>query len=499
MNLAAKLTAVADRLPSKTALKLDDQELTYRGLDMASSRLAALLRERGLEPGDRVGIMLPNVPEFAVAYYGALRAGCIVVPINVMLRSHELAYYLRDSETTLLLAWHGLAETAEAGAAAAGSDCLFVTPGELARLLAAVEPAREPCERAPSDTAALLYTSGTSGTPKGAELTHANLVRNLEAVIALRELGERDVLLGALPLFHAFGQTSGLNATIAAGGCLTLMQRFDAACALAIVERDGVTILQGVPTMYAALVGLQEERPFDLSTLRLCVSGGSAMPAELMRRTEQTLGCPVIEGYGLSETSPVTSSNRNEQERRPGSVGRPIDGVEMRVVGEDGTELPRGEVGEIVIRGHNVMKGYWRQPEASAEALRGGWFHTGDLGRMDGDGYFYVVDRIKDVIIRAGYNVYPRELEELLHEHPAVAEAAVIGLPHPELGEEVGAAVVLHNGAGVSPEELREYVRERVAPYKYPRRVWLCDELPKGPSGKILKRAIGIPRQTVSL
>jgi long-chain acyl-CoA synthetase len=340
----------------------------------------------------------------------------------------------------------------------------------------------------------ILYTSGTTGTPKGAELTHANLGRNVEAASALFEASADDVILGALPLFHSFGQTCGLNCAVRAGACLSLIPRFDPGKALEIVERDRVTVFQGVPTMYAAMLAHGERDRFDVSTLRLCASGGAAMPLEVMRGFEMAFGCIVLEGYGLSETSPIASFNHPDMERKPGSIGTPIDGVEMRVVDEQRNEVPEGEVGEIAIRGHNVMKAYWRRPDATAEAIDAdGWFHTGDMARVDEDGYFFIVDRKKDMIIRGGYNVYPREIEEVIYEHPAVREAAVIGLPHPELGEEVGAAIALVDGADATVEAIGAYVKEQVAAYKYPRKIWFVDDLPKGPTGKILKREIEVP------
>jgi long-chain acyl-CoA synthetase len=500
VNLATLLTSSARRRSGATALRLDGREVSYHALDAASARMAALLTARGVRPGDRVGVMLPNVPEFAIAYYGVLRAGGVVVPMNVLLKVREIAYHLADAGARMLLAWHGFAEEAEAGAAAVGVACLFLTPGELQRVLARHEPVRELAARDDHDTAVILSSSGTTGRPKGAELTHANLRRNAEAVVAQHAIDERTVTLGALPLFHSFGQTCSLNATIAAGGCLTLLPRFDPGEALAAIERDRVSLFQGVPTMYAAMLAHPDRARFDVSALRECVSGGAPMPAEVQRGFETAFGCAVLEGYGLSETSPVAASNRSDRPRRPGTIGSPIDGVEMRVVGEDGRELPVGDVGEIVIRGHNVMKGYWGRPEATAEAIDGdGWFHSGDLGRVDEDGCFTIVDRKKDIIIRGGYNVYPREVEEVLHEHPAVREAAVVGVPHARLGEEVGAAVALAADAdGTGPEELREWVRARVAAYKYPRHVWLVAELPKGPTGKVLKREIAVPEQAVA-
>jgi long-chain acyl-CoA synthetase len=493
VNLAANLTASAEVAGEKTALKLDDLEVSYRALDVASARVAGLLRERGIAPGERVAVMLPNTPEFAVVYYGALRAGAVVVPMNVLLKRREVAFYLSDSGARMLFAWHGFAEEAEAGARGTGASCLFVVPGEFARLISAALPAEEVADRAADDTAVILYTSGTTGTPKGAELTHSNLSSNVATVVRLHSFSQDDVFLGALPLFHSFGQTCSMNAAIAAGATLSLIPRFDAGRALDIIERDRATVFQGVPTMYSALLHHPGRATADVSTLRVCVSGGASLPAEVLRGFEEAFGCTLLEGYGLSETSPVASSNRMERERRPGSVGMPIEGVSMRIVDADGTEAPAGARGEIVIRGPNVMKGYWGRPDATAEAIRDGWFHTGDVGVRDDDGYFYVVDRLKEMIIRGGYNVYPREVEEVLYEHPAVREVAVLGVPHPELGEEVAAAVALRDGAAVDEESLREFVKARVAAYKYPRRISFFDELPKGPSGKIVKREISLP------
>ncbi|GAC1440317.1 MAG: long-chain fatty acid--CoA ligase [Solirubrobacteraceae bacterium] len=493
-NLAALLTRSAERAPDDVALKLDAAELSYAALDDASARLAALLAARGVGAGDRVGIMLPNLPYFPIVYYGILRLGAVVVPMNVLLKEREVAFYLSDSESKALFAWQDWAEAAQAGAAKGGADCTLVAPGEFESLLTAAEPLSGLVERDDQDTAVILYTSGTTGTPKGAELTHASLTRNADISRGLFELGSASVTLGALPLFHSFGQTCAMNATLGAGGMLTLIPRFDAAKALEIIERDRVNVFEGVPTRSGAMLAEPRRGEWDTATLQVCASGGAAMPAELMRGFEEAFGCKILEGYGLSETSPVASFNHPDRERKPGSIGTPIEGVEMRVVDEHGEPLPAGEVGEIVIRGHNVMKGYWRRQDATAEAIdEHGFFHTGDLARVDEDGYFFIVDRKKDMIIRGGYNIYPREIEELLYEHPAVREAAVVGMPDPELGEEVGAAVALKDGAETTERELQEFVKEQVAAYKYPRRIWFVQELPKGPTGKILKREISPP------
>jgi long-chain acyl-CoA synthetase len=437
---------------------------------------------------------MPNVAEVPVVYYGILRAGGVVVPMNPLLKGREVAYYLSDSGAGLIFAWHGFADPAGEGAEQAGADLIVVDGVGFPDLLASVTPDFAVADADDEDTAVILYTSGTTGHPKGAELTHANLISNTEVSRTdIVQAGPDDVIFGGLPLFHVFGQTVALNVAIAAGACLTLLPRFDAAHALRIIADHKVTVFEGVPTMYVALLHQPDRADYDTSALRMCISGGAALPVEVLRGFDEAFGVPVLEGYGLSETSPVASFNHPGRVRKPGSIGTPIRDVELRLVDEEGHEVPGGEVGEIVIRGPNVMKGYWQRPEATAEAIRDGWFHTGDLAKVDEDGYFYIVDRKKDLIIRGGYNVYPREIEEVLYEHPAVAEAAVIGLPHSSLGEEVAAAVALKPGAAVTAEELRDYMKSQVAAYKYPRHVWLVDALPKGPTGKIQKRDIVIP------
>jgi long-chain acyl-CoA synthetase len=498
-NLAKNLTETTSGHAGRVAVRVDDAAMTYRALDDASARVAGVLHERGLRPGDRVGIMMPNVAEVPVVYYGILRAGGVVVPMNPLLKAREVAYYLGDSEAGLVFAWHSFAGEARAGAAEAGAELIVVDEADFPALLGAAVPAGDVVDRADDDTAVILYTSGTTGHPKGAELTHGNLISNTEVSRAdIVQARPEDVIFGGLPLFHVFGQTVALNVAVAAGACLTLLPRFDAAHALRIIAGHHVTVFEGVPTMYVALLHQPDRADYDVSALRMCISGGAALPVEVLRGFEDAFGCTVLEGYGLSETSPVASFNQPGRERKPGSIGTPIRGVQMRVVDNSDQEVPRGEVGEIVISGPNVMKGYWHRPEATAEAIRDGWFHSGDLARVDEDGYYFIVDRKKDMIIRGGYNVYPREIEEVLYEHPAVAEAAVIGIPHPALGEEVAAAVALKPGAAASAEELRDHVKGQVAAYKYPRHVWIVDALPKGATGKILKREIVVPAEVAA-
>jgi long-chain acyl-CoA synthetase len=494
VNLASNLVTTAGGHANRVALRIGESATTYAELDRASSQVAGMLRERDVKPGDPVGIMMPNVAEFAIVYYGVLRAGGAVVPMNPLLKGREVAYYLGDSGARLIFAWHGFAGEAQAGARQAAAEEVIVDPATFPGLVAAAAADDQVADRGDDDIAVILYTSGTTGSPKGAELTHANLAHNAEVVRTdLLRLTPSDVVFGGLPLFHAFGQTCALNTAVAAGACVTLLPRFTPGQALEILAAHHVTVFEGVPTMYVALLGHSDRVAYDVSALRLCVSGGAAMPVEVLRGFEEAFGCPVLEGYGLSETSPVASFNHPDRPRKPGSIGTSIRGVQMRVVDGEGREVPQGEVGEIVIRGHNVMKGYWRRPEDTAKAIPDGWFRTGDMGRVDEDGYFEIVDRKKDMIIRGGYNVYPREIEEVLYEHPAVSEAAVIGLPHPVLGEEVGAAVVLKPGASVTVGELREHVKSQVAAYKYPRAVWIVDGLPKGATGKIVKREIVPP------
>jgi long-chain acyl-CoA synthetase len=494
-NLAQNLLDTAAKEGPHPALRMDEAALTYDEFRDAALRVAAGLRSRGVEPGDRVGMVLPNVLSFPVVFYGALLAGAAVVPMNPLLKAREIEYYLTDSGARLIVAGTQSAEPAAEAAAAVGVDSVTVDLA-MPREVMADQGLDAPVERADSDTAVILYTSGTTGQPKGAELTHAGLNSNARTTQeTLLEGTPDDVIMGCLPLFHVFGLTCSLNAGVLAGASLTLIPRFDGGKALDVIERDGVTVFEGVPTMFSAMLHQPDTDKRDVSSLRLCVSGGSAMPVEVMRSFEETFGCIVLEGYGLSETSPVASFNHPHAERKPGSIGTPIRGVEMRLVDDDGTDVPSAEVGEIAIRGENVMKGYWQREEETAKAIPDGWFRTGDLARQDEEGYYFIVDRKKEMIIRGGYNVYPREIEEALYEHPAVAEAAVIGIAHPDLGEEVAAAVALKPGASAEPAELQAFVKERVAAYKYPRHLWLVDSLPKGPTGKILRRAVEVPAE----
>jgi long-chain acyl-CoA synthetase len=501
-GLSGNLVASKDRHPDRVALQCDDLQFTFAEFDAAAARVATLLDESGIEPGDRVGVMLPNTPAFAIAFYGIMYRGAVAVPMHPLLKAREVAYYLSNSGAKALFATPPTAEEAASGADETGAHCWIVDDASLAKLTADLHEQGAPVERNDDDTAVILHTSGTTGKPKGAMLTHGGLGRNAEVCVrTLMEVGPDDVVMGCLPLFHSFGFTFGLNSAVLAGAMLTLVPRFDPRKVLEVIERDGATVFAGVPTMYSALLSVASEAtPEATRSLRICVSGGAAIPVQVLSDFEKAFGCIILEGYGLSESSPAASFNHPHRPRKVGSIGTPIEGVQMRVVDQHGAELPQGEAGEIQIRGHNVMKGYWNLPEATKATITpDGWLNTGDVGRVDEDGYFYVVDRTKDLIIRGGYNVYPREIEEVLYEHSAVAEAAVIGIPHNLLGEEVGAAVALKEGESANPDELRDYVKARVAAYKYPRRIWLVDELPKGPTGKVQKRDITVPTSESTL
>ncbi len=492
-NFATELETAAAEDPERIAIKLDDLEINYAALNGAAATAAGFLRGRGVGAGDRVGLLMPNVPYFPIIYFAALRLGAIVVPLNPLLRDREIEYHLSDSGSKILLGWNGFDDSAEPGAAAAGAEYISVAPGDFEGLLAGVTPVGEIEPREDGDGAVIIYTSGTTGTPKGATLTHSNIGRGAEVACDLVSAGPDTVAVATLPLFHVFGMNSVMNVAVHAHGTLTLVPRFEPGNVLGIIERDRATVFAGVPTMYTSMLNHPDREKYDTSSLSLCVSGGSALPVEVLRGFDEAFDCKVLEGYGLSESTGMGSFNQPDRERKPGSIGVPIGGTEFRLVDENDEEVPEGERGEIVMRGPFVMSGYWGREEATASAMKGGWFHTGDIATADEDGYFFIVDRKKDLIIRGGYNVYPREVEEAIYEHPAVREVAVVGLPHEELGQEVGAAISLKPGKEATPDEIKAFAKERVAAYKYPRQIWIVDELPKGPTGKILKREIEVP------
>ncbi|MET9055731.1 long-chain fatty acid--CoA ligase [Streptomyces bacillaris] len=509
LSLASVLAESALRRPEHPAVVAGTRKITYRELWDEARRYAAALGARGIGPGDKVALLLPSTPHFPSAYFGVLALGGIAVPVHALLRADEIAYVLKDSGAAALICAAPL--LAEGGRAAettgtpvltvmaeeGGAEAEFAHAPMLDALAARTAPIGRQVARAPEDIAVILYTSGTTGRPKGALLTHLNVVMNVDTtMLSPFDFTADDVLLGCLPLFHTFGQICGMNTCFRAGATLVLMPRFDGPGALDLMVRERCTVFMGVPTMYTALLEAARADP-RRPALDRAFSGGAALPVAVLDAFRETFGCPVLEGYGLTETSPVVAYNQKAWPLRPGTVGRPIWGVEVEIARaevEDRIELlPAGETGEIVIRGHNVMAGYLNRPEATAEAIVDGWFRSGDLGVKDDEGYLSVVDRKKDVVLRGGYNVYPREVEDVLARHPAIAQAAVVGLPHPVHGEEVCAVVRPRPGTVPGPAlgaGIVAWSKERMAPYKYPRRVEFVDAFPLGPSGKVLKREL---------
>lgn len=503
LNLAHFLEMSAETYADRTAVILDDYRLSYADLNRLVKKVACILADKGVRKGDKVAMLMPNVPFFPVVYYGILSAGATVVPINVLLKAHEIQYCLEDADATVFFAWHGLLQESVKAYNAAetchhfivvdlpGATCEPPVGESLHALMAQAAPDFPLVETMPDDGAVILHTSGTTGLPKGAELTHFNMFFNAHHVKGeILRLTPEDIALAVLPLFHSFGQTCIMNACLMGGAAISMLPQFDTDKLMRTIMRDRITILAAVPTMYFYMLNVKKPESYDLSSLRMAVSGGAALPVDILLRFEKTYGVRILEGYGLTETSPVASFNVLDRPSKPGSIGIPIWGCEMKIMREDGSFAQNGEVGEIVIRGHNVMKGYYKKPVANQETIVNGWLHTGDLAYMDKDGYFFIVDRKKDIIIRAGMNIYPREIEEVLAAHPAVLEAAVIGIPDPARGEEVKAFLALREGVSFSVDELRAYCEERMARYKCPRYFEVLASLPKGPTGKILKKEL---------
>jgi len=505
LNLATLLSEAAKQFPQKSAIIINDVVLSYAMVDGFARRFAGALRHLDVRPGQHVALMLPNVPQFTIAYFGSHYAACPVVPLNVLLTADEIAYHLQDSEAQVLVVWEGFFDQAAAGFTRAGTcKHLIIVKQDradmsapagamnFAALAMPAPPVTDIPPTSPDDTAVILYTSGTTGKPKGAELSHFNLFYNAEYMTRLpRPYSNEDaVVMVVLPLFHSFGQTVMQNATIRGMGTLVLMPRFEPLAAAQLIQKHKVRYFAGVPTMYFALLHHPEVTPEMLATLADCAAGGAAMPMEVMNAFDQKFGTDILEGYGLSETSPVASFNPRGA-KKVGSIGKPIWGVEFRLVDAEDNVITEPDVpGEICVKGHNVMKGYWKRSEATAEAIVDGWFRTGDIGQRDKDGYYYIVDRKKDLIIRGGFNVYPREVEEVLYGFPAVAEVAVVGVKHVSHGEEIKAVIALKPGHTATADEVIAYCKEKLAAYKYPRIVEFRDSLPKGPTGKILKREL---------
>jgi long-chain acyl-CoA synthetase len=507
LNLAVMLLENARRLPRHPAVLFDGRAITYAELDADANRFANVLAGLGVRRGHKVLLMLPNVPQFVVCYYGILKAGAVVVPTNIMYKARELEYLLGDSESVACITSEEyLPEVREAFRHTPTCRDLIVVghprpatevsgPG-LHRYEVQMSAAAADFDMVMTDaddTAVIVYTSGTTGKPKGAELTHFAQFFQCRVLADMIPdmIRPDDVALVALPLFHAFGQTVIMGIAVGRGTTISLMPRYEAGAALEQMARDRVTLFAGVPTMYVQMLHHPDRRRHDLSRLRRCMSGGAPIALETLQAWKREFGFDIAEGYGLTESNPIATTSIGEVQPKYGACGKIVWGCDVKIVDEQGRTLPPGKDGEVLLRGLNIMKGYYRNPEATAAALKDGWLYTGDIGRLDEEGYLYIVGRKKEMIIRGGYNVYPREIEELLYEHPAVQECAVIGVPHPEMGEEVKAVVYLKADAKATPEEIRAYCRERVAAFKYPRLVEIrAEPLPKGPTGKILKRAL---------
>ncbi|MDG4824834.1 long-chain fatty acid--CoA ligase [Asanoa sp. WMMD1127] len=480
-NLSVILRESARRDPDKTAVIFGDRKVSYAELDAAADRAAAGLL-RYARRGDRVALMLPNRVEFLECYFGILKAGLVAVPMNPLLKAAEVDHILTDSGARVLIA----GDVSRAAVAHAGVPVL--NPDE-SDFLAADAPLPWAASTDSDDTAVIIYTSGTTGRPKGAELTHFQLYLNCSLAGERFDTRPDDVSLAVLPFFHVYGLSSVVNVVIRKGGTIVAVPKFDVDLVLDALHDHRVSVLAGVPTMYHALLHA-DLGGRDLSALRIGSCGGASMPEAVLKGVEQRFGITVLEGYGLSETGSTATMNHSVDDRRIRSIGKPIWGVDVRVAGPDGAEQPVGEVGELLVRGHVVMKGYHGDPAATAAAIQDGWLHTGDLGYRDADGFLYVVDRMKDLIIRGGFNVYPREVEEVLYTHPAVAEAAVVGRPDERVGEEIVAVVTVRPGADLDPAEVIAFCRERLADYKSPREVRVRDSLPKSATGKLLKREL---------
>ncbi|QGK68999.1 AMP-binding protein [Allosaccharopolyspora coralli] len=487
-NVARPPWEHAGSAPNAVALRAGDEVWTYAQLRDASAAFGGELRALGARPGDRVLLVAPTVAEFVVAYLAGQLLGTVVITMNTMATEPEIDYVVEDSGASLLIAWHEASLAASRVAEERDLSFRVLAPGAGAR---SGTPVDEPVERNLDDTAVLLYTSGTTGRPKGVELTVGNLLDTARTFVEQLDLTSQDRFGTALPLFHVFGQAVCLNTVLTTGASMSLLSPFEPVAMLEMIRRDRLTTVAGVPTMWNAMLHASGDfGPADFADLRLASSGGASLPGEVITAFSDRFGCTILEGYGLTESSGAATYNAPDRQQRIGSVGIPLPGTDVEIRNLDGEPVPAGDVGEVFLRGPSVMKGYWNRPDATAADLAGGWLRTGDLGRVDEDGYLYIVDRAKDLIIRGGYNVYPREVEEVLYEHPDIVEVAVLGVADDAYGEEVAAVVATRSGAPIDEDELRTWAKERLSPYKVPHRFRFVDTLPKGPSGKILKRAI---------
>lgn len=511
LNLATILTATSKRIPQNPAFTFGDTTLSFAQMEATSNQVANGLVNIGIQPGDKVALSCFNLPYFPMIYFGILKAGAVVVPLSVLLKEDEIEYHLNDSDAKAYFCFEGSPDLPMGKMGYEGwkraEECkhffmITANPAApspieatqtLGMLMGKASPAFEMIQTGADDTAVIIYTSGTTGKPKGAELTHSNLFCNTVLCGDLFDQDEKDTSLIVLPLFHIFAMTCLMNSGLYRGTHSILLPRFDAEAVYGLLEKHEVTLFAGVPTMYWGLLNYKEDK-FDYDkiskNLRMCSSGGAALPVQVLHDFEARFNVKVLEGYGMSEGSPVVTFNQPAVGTKPGSIGTPVWGVEVKLVDDNGDEVPVGEKGELLYKGHNVMKGYYKKPEANAKTLAGGWLHSGDVAVKDEDGFYFIVDRTKDMIIRGGLNVYPRELEEVMIKHEAVSLVAVIGIPDEKMGEEIKAYVVKAEGAEVTADELIAYTKSKLAAYKYPRIVEFIDGLPMSATGKILKKEL---------
>ena len=508
LNLSLILEDSALKFPTKTAFILDEKQISFEELNQQASAVAGYLTKNGLQKDDKAALTCPNIFYFPIIYFGILKAGGTVVPLNVLLKTDEIKYYLKDSEAKFYFCFEG---TTDLPMGKFGLEAFNQSPfcNEFLLLPSGVNlssnnrpsfqevlssnPVKSYLERTAEDIAVILYTSGTTGKAKGAQLTHSNMLTNALVVKDLFKMNQEERLLVSLPLFHSFGQTVLMNTSILCGATAVLQPKFTPKSSLELLKSHKITIFASVPTMYWAIIHHPEVLEYAQhikSHIRLSASGGAALPLQILEDFKKLFDAPILEGYGLSETSPVACFNHLDKPNKAGSIGTPVWGVQMDIHDKNGNPLEIDSVGEVVIRGHNIMQGYLNKPDANIESLKNGWFYTGDLGKKDKDGYFYIVDRTKDMIIKSGFNIYPREIEECLVTHPKVSLAAVIGIPDAVKGEEVKAFIVLKEGEEAKPKELLKYCAQKIADYKVPKFVEIIESLPMSATGKILKREL---------
>ncbi len=500
MDLGQMLARTASERPDKPAIIFRDQTTSYAELNRRANQVANSLIGLGIQPGDRVALFIHNLPIFIEGYYGILKAGATVVPLNVLYKAGELEYIFQDSGAKAILTFGPFVKEALAARANAPEMRYVIeaapeeVPGTLPwRTTIGEAPDQEPgVQVGENDVAVISYTSGTTGRPKGAMLAHRNLIANCNQcnLIPTIKTNPDDVVWIALPLFHIYGMNVGMNLAYMNGATVALVERFEPASSLEIIQKHRCSVLYGAPPMFVAWASMPNIRDYDLSSVRYVASGAAALPVKVLETFQAVSGVPISEGYGLTEASPVVTTNAAGTVVKPGTVGPAIPGMEVRVVDEAGNEMPRGQMGELICRGPNVMLGYWNKPQATAETIRDGWLHTGDLATEDEDGYFTIVDRLKDMIVVSGFNVYPREVEEILFRHPAVAEASVVQYPDPYQGESVMAFVVLKPGETATEQEIIDYCRSQIAVFKCPRKIVFRESLPKNNTGKVLRREL---------